>query len=103
MFDTEKPRVSLKNEEKPPKVGRSPVLWEHMTEAERLAHYQDLREFLPRQDAQPADLRVTFAQGGLQRPHGGLVLALLPRWATVGPGPWAVLPGQPPRSVGLLA
>lgn len=47
MFDTEKPRVSLKNEEKPPKVGRSPVLWEHMTEAERLAHYQDLREFLP--------------------------------------------------------
>lgn len=47
MFDPEKPRVNLKNEEKAPKPGRSPILWEHMTDAERLAHYQDLREFLP--------------------------------------------------------
>ncbi len=47
MFDPEKPRVSLKTEEKAPKVGRAPILWEHMTEAERLAHFQDLREFLP--------------------------------------------------------
>lgn len=47
MLNSEKPRISIKNDDKPPKPVRNVILWEHMTPADLLSAYEDLRAFLP--------------------------------------------------------
>jgi hypothetical protein len=47
MFDDKKAPISLQEDPKPPKLGRAPILWEKMPEEELLAHFTEMREFLP--------------------------------------------------------